>query len=199
LLTVLKEETSPEQSRELINLSEEASSNIIEEILVQRQIRAAEMGELIVNIELVNSIELLDSAIKKIVFHKAGKDARIIRTNDSANVDFETDRVLLQRVIINLLKNAIEANNLNENVTAGIENGGDKILIWVKNNQIIPEDIQMQLFHRSFSTKGTGRGLGTYSIRLLTENFLKGTVSFTSNKNEGTVFRVELSKAFPPN
>ena len=197
LLTVLKEETSLEQSRELINLSEEASSNIIEEILVQRQIRAAEMGELIVNIELVNSIALLDSAIAKIVFHKAGKDARIIRTEDSANIDFETDRILLQRVIINLLKNAMEANNINEDVTAGIENSSDKIVFWVKNNQVISEDIQMQLFHRSFSTKGTGRGLGTYSIRLLTENFLKGKVSFTSNKQTGTVFRIELSKSFP--
>ena len=58
LLTVLKEETNPEQSRELINLSEEASRNIIEEILVQRQIRAAESGELVVKIELVNSVEL---------------------------------------------------------------------------------------------------------------------------------------------
>jgi nitrogen-specific signal transduction histidine kinase len=197
LLTVLKEETSPEQSRELINLSEEASGNIIEEILVQRQIRAAEMGELIVNIELVNTVELLYSAIKKIAFHKAGKDARIVKAEDSVSVDFETDKILLQRVIINLLKNAMEANDINEDVSIGVENGGDKIIFWVRNNQVIPEEIQMQLFHRSFSTKGIGRGLGTYSIRLLTENFLKGKVSFSSNEKEGTVFRIELNKTFP--
>ena len=199
LLTVLKEETSPEQSRELINLSEEASSNIIEEILVQRQIRAAEVGDLIVNIELVNTVELLSSAIKKIAFHRAGKDARIVTAEDSVSVDFETDKILLQRVIINLLKNAMEANDINEEIYAGVANGGDKVIFWVRNNQVISEEIQMQLFHRSFSTKGAGRGLGTYSTRLLTENFLKGKVSFTSNEKDGTVFRIELSKNFPQN
>jgi len=46
------------------------------------------------------------------------------------------------------------------------------------------------LFQRSFSTKGEGRGLGTYSIKLYTERYLKGTVSFSSAEGEGTVFRV---------
>jgi signal transduction histidine kinase len=100
-------------------------------------------------------------------------------------------------VIINLLKNAMEANNINEEISAGVANDGNKVIFWVRNNQVISEEIQMQLFHRSFSTKGAGRGLGTYSIRLLTENFLKGKVSFSSNAQEGTVFRIELSKSFP--
>jgi signal transduction histidine kinase len=59
------------------------------------------------------------------------------------------------------------------------------------------EEVQRQLFQRSFSTKGIGRGLGTYSIRLLTENYLKGKVSFISNETEGTVFSIELNKKFP--
>jgi sensor histidine kinase regulating citrate/malate metabolism len=67
----------------------------------------------------------------------------------------------------------------------------------VKNDQVIPEDIQKQLFQRSFSTKGTGRGIGTYSIKLLTENYLKGKVSFVSNETDGTVFSIELNKKFP--
>jgi nitrogen-specific signal transduction histidine kinase len=197
LLTVLKEETSPEQSRRLINLSEEASRNIIEEILVQRQIRAAESGDLSVNIESVNSIELLDSAIHKIGFHRAGKESLIIRDEKSADFNIETDKILLQRVIINLLKNAMEATEPGETVSTGINDKCDKIVFWVKNNQTIPDDIKLQLFHRSFSTKGTGRGLGTYSIRLLTENFLRGKVTFTSSEEEGTIFYIELNKIFP--
>ncbi len=95
LLTVLKEETNPEQTRELINLSEETSRNIIDEILAQRQFRAAENGELKVNIESTNSLELLDIAIAKIVYHQSGKQKMIIRSEDSANVDFDTDKILL--------------------------------------------------------------------------------------------------------
>jgi len=197
LLTILKDGATPEETRELINLSEEASRNIIEEILLQRQIRAAENGELKVKIEPTNSIELLDSAIGKIGFHEAGRDRSIIKDKNSANIDFESDKILLQRVIINLLKNALEATELSGVVTTGIENNEEKIALWVKNDQVIPEDIQKQLFQRSFSTKGTGRGIGTYSIKLLTENYLKGKVSFVSNETDGTVFSIELNKKFP--
>ncbi len=46
----------------------------------------------------------------------------------------------------------------------------------------------MQMFHRSFSTKGTGRGLGTYSMKLLSERYLGGSVTFRSIPGEGTTF-----------
>ena len=57
---------------------------------------------------------------------------------------------------------------------------------------VIPPDDQLQIFQRSFSTKGRGRGLGTYSIRLLGEAYLGGAVSFTSTQRTGTTFRIEL-------
>jgi hypothetical protein len=197
LLTVLKEETNPEQTRELINISEETSRNIIEEILAQRQFRAAETGELSVNIESTNSIELLESAISKIGYHVSGKEKRIIRSEDSANVDFETDKILLQRVIINLLKNALEETDSTGTISTGIYLDEDEITFWVQNSNIMPEDVQAQMFKRSFSTKGDGRGIGTYSVRLLTESYLKGNVSFLSNKTTGTVFSVKLKIEFP--
>ncbi len=34
------------------------------------------------------------------------------------------------------------------------------------------------------------RGLGTYSVKLLTERYLGGAVTFTSTQEEGTTFRV---------
>jgi K+-sensing histidine kinase KdpD len=197
LLTILKDGTNPEENRELINLSEEASRDIIEEILLHRQIRAAEIGELKVNIELTNSFEVIDSAIRKMGFHEAGKNKRIIKAENSVNIELETDKILLQRVIINLMKNALEASQNGDAVSVGIDNIGEKIRFWVKNDQAIARDIQMQLFQRSFSTKGNGRGIGTYSIKLLTENYLKGKVSFVSNESDGTVFSIELNLKFP--
>ena len=196
LLTILKDGTSPEENNELINLSEETSRDIIEEILLHRQIKAAEIGDLKVNIELTNSFEIIDSAIRKIGFHEAGKNKRIIKAENSVKIDFETDKILLQRVIINLLKNALEATQNDGAVSAGIDDNGEKIRFWVKNDQLIARDIQMQLFQRSFSTKGDGRGIGTYSIKLLVENYLKGKVSFVSNETDGTVISVELNKLF---
>jgi len=57
---------------------------------------------------------------------------------------------------------------------------------------MMPEHVQRQVFNRSFSSKGVGRGLGTYSIRLLTEKYLKGRAWFTSNESEGTTFFIEI-------
>jgi hypothetical protein len=197
LLTVLKEETNPDQTRKLINLSEATSRNIIEEILMQRQLRAAENGELKVNIELANSIDVLDSSISKIGFHEAGKEKRIAISKDSANVEFETDKILLERVLINLIKNALEETDITGTVSIGVYQDEDQITFWVKNQNVMSEDVQMQIFKRSFSTKGEGRGDGTYSIKLLTENYLNGNVSFVSNKTLGTVFSIKLKTEFP--
>jgi signal transduction histidine kinase len=56
----------------------------------------------------------------------------------------------------------------------------------------MPKEVRLQVFQRSFSTKGADRGLGTYSVKLLTEKYLKGKVSFSSQQGEGTTFFVLL-------
>jgi hypothetical protein len=197
LLTMLKEGTDPEEARELINLSEEASRDIIEEIILHRQLRSAEKGDLEVKIETVNSNALIESSIAKISSHDVGHGKQIVISDNSADLDFETDRVLFQRVIINLLKNALEATEKGGSVGIEVVNVLDKLVFRISNTYVIPQEIQLQLFQRSFSTKGLSRGIGTYSIKLLTENYLKGKVSFVSNEKEGTVFSVELNKKFP--
>ncbi|MDX9871242.1 MAG: ATP-binding protein [Clostridia bacterium] len=56
------------------------------------------------------------------------------------------------------------------------------------NNQYIPREAQLQLFKRSYSSKGSGRGLGTYSMKLLGERYLGGYVHFISEVHNGTTF-----------
>jgi signal transduction histidine kinase len=53
----------------------------------------------------------------------------------------------------------------------------------------MPRDVQLQVFQRSFSTKGSGRGLGTYSMKLLSERYLQGRVTFDTSPAKGTTFR----------
>ncbi len=196
LLTHLREGANPEETQELINLSEEASRDILEEIILHRQIRAAETGDLQVKIEPVNLCEFLFSTVGKISSHEVGKNKKVIFNPDCDDTTIETDRVLFQRVIINLLKNALEASLPQGLVSTGVENKGDRIRLWVRNEGVLPEDVQIQLFQRSFSTKGQNRGIGTYSIKLLVENYLKGKVSFASNESEGTIFSIELNKSW---
>jgi hypothetical protein len=103
-----------------------------------------------------------------------------------------TDERILARVVGNLLKNALEASAKGETVTLTASVDHDRCLISVHNSAVITPDDQRQLFQRSFSTKSPGRGLGTYSARLLTERCLAGRVSVRSAESAGTVFTVDI-------
>jgi sensor histidine kinase regulating citrate/malate metabolism len=77
-------------------------------------------------------------------------------------------------------------------ITLGFSYLDDGCVFEVCNPDVIPREIQLQLFQRSFSTKGAGRGLGTYSMKLLGEKYLKGTVGFESTEENGTKFFIKL-------
>jgi sensor histidine kinase regulating citrate/malate metabolism len=104
-----------------------------------------------------------------------------------------TDGVLLGRVLGNLIKNALEASSRGQTVTVAFDNSRYP-LFTVHNPAVMPEEVQLQMFQRSFSTKeGKGRGIGSYSVKLLTEKYLRGKVWFTSCRDVGTTFFVSLS------
>ncbi|MHB8902919.1 MAG: ATP-binding protein [Thermoguttaceae bacterium] len=105
------------------------------------------------------------------------------------------DPRLLARVHGNMIKNAVEATPEGERVTIGCEDRGRHVAFVVSNPTVMPEKVSLQIFQRSFSTKGeAGRGIGTYSIKLLGETYLGGRVSFTSRDPEGTTFTLVVPK-----
>ncbi len=183
-----------------INEFNETLYNVVEEltgqILFQRQLAAAERGELFLNISEVESLEILNRLKSEYSKSQLSENKNIIIAEDSTNVSFESDAGLVQRVIGNLLKNALEATEVGGNVVLKSEENGDEVIFSVHNDVVIPLRIKLQLFKRSFSTKGVGRGLGTYSVKLFTENYLKGKVEYNSNEREGTTFYIKLKKKF---
>jgi hypothetical protein len=104
----------------------------------------------------------------------------------------ETDRRLLLRVLVNLMKNAFEASPVDGNVTLTIRSLEDSTVFDVHNGGTMAKEVASQLFRRRFSTKGSGRGLGIYSVQILGEHYLGGQVSFSSSESEGTVFHLQL-------
>ena len=75
---------------------------------------------------------------------------------------------------------------------------GDGIEFRVLNPGTIPPETQLKIFQRSFSTKGVGRGLGTYGAQLIGERVLGGDVGFESNPANGTAFWIRIPAAPPP-
>lgn len=118
-------------------------------------------------------------------------DSHLIQiSNNSENIIFECDETLLGRVLGNMLKNAMEASSKGDSIILETRMNNGMVNFTVHNSSYIPNEIQLQLFNRSVSTKGAGRGLGLYSMKYLTENYLNGKISFTSSKAEGTTFTV---------
>lgn len=189
LLHVMHDAGAEESVLEYLPIARRASDTLIDELLCQRDVAAAENGELAVSRTEIPARSLLADLTDMFAVHPLAKGRRVEFTPGEEDLRLTTDRTLLSRVIVNLIKNALEAVPPGETVTVSCRREGGSIAFLVHNPTFMPPEVQHQVFQRSFSTKGAGRGLGTYSVRLLTENYLGGSVSFTSNPDRGTTFR----------
>ena len=178
----------PDQLDEFRTMIHTGADKLVDEIKAQKELVAAESNELTYKPEQINSMEFLKQIFNLYKMHEVTKDKDLKIDADSQEIVFTSDKTILSRVIGNMTKNALEACKQKETVTLKCEKEGDRIKFSVHNPAFMPRHIQLQVFQRSFSTKGAGRGLGTYSIKLLTERYLKGVVSFTSSEENGTTF-----------
>jgi len=177
---------------------ERLASGIVDEITAHRELMAAESGDLQPDPRSVPVAEVVRSVVEMYRHHPTAEGRQILLL-PPAEADIVTDPTLLRRVLGNLLKNALEATDEGGAVTIGAEVDKDRVVFRVSNPAVMPRDVQAQVFQRSFSTKGgTGRGIGTHSVKLLTESYLGGRVSFMSREPEGTVFIVALPRAAGP-
>lgn len=167
------------------------SERIVDEINAHRQLVAAENNELKLDIKKIKSKPFLEKLFNTYNRPDVLENRHLVTDWTSADAEFESDPILLGRVVGNMIKNAIEASVPGETITMGCRKDGDRIFFWVHNNTYMPENIRLQLFKRSFSTKGAGRGLGTYSMKYLTDKYLKGNISFSTSEPEGTVFEAQ--------
>ena len=195
LVDVLDEVDSP-LFEEFVTMAQRSADTLVAEINAQRTLTMAESGDLKVRPELIISTTLLQRVIDLYQQHPVAEDRTLCLAPDTAYALFTSDATLLQRVLGNLAKNALEAIDPGETVTMGCFTDDGHVTFWIQNPGHMTEAVQHQLFQRSFSTKGTGRGLGTYSIKLLTEHYLDGRVSFTSSPEDGTTFTVTFPIRF---
>ncbi len=191
LKNIIKLMKNPEDvgtSLDLLNMADVSASNLLDEIVSQRSLLSAENGELRPQFEESQTSDVLLDVFQILAKNDSALNKKIVISKDSGNFSFYTDKVLIRRVVLNLAKNAVEASGDFDVVTLNCRKIKNDIVFSVHNNGIIPEDVQMQIFQRSFSTKGNNRGIGTYSIKLFTERYLRGKVWFTTDKLNGTTF-----------
>lgn len=191
LAELIQIEPGEEVARTYAPLMLSASHALLDDIAAQRDLAAAESDELTVRATLFRTEPLLRELAALCGAHRVGQGRRVELGSDSENLLMMCDRALLMRVLANLLKNALEAEAVGSTVWITSRRHGRRAVFEVHNPTAMPRDVQLQIFQRSFSTKGKERGLGTYSIRLLSERYLGGSVTFTSSVADGTRFRGE--------
>ncbi|NPV10931.1 MAG: HAMP domain-containing histidine kinase [Ignavibacteria bacterium] len=175
----------------LIKTSYSFAKILADEINSQRLITLAEAGELDIETSKFSINELINEIITLYSSQLSFKDINI-QINIPEDFHIISDKTLLRRIVINLLKNALEASQTGSIIRITAHKTNNLNVVKVYNQAVMPEEVKLQVFKRSFSTKGKGRGLGTYSIKLLTEKFLKGKASFISEKDYGTEFTIEI-------
>jgi len=174
------------------------SDHLAEEVLSQRLLLQAERGELSAIYKDLNLAELLDELQTALTTHQSCLERVLEILPPAPGLTLHSDSRLLYRILLNMGINALEATPKGGRVRiqAAPEDGGHRFT--VHNPGCIPESVASRIFLRSFSTKGAmGRGLGTYSMKLLGENVLGGEVGFTSTLEEGTRFSFFLPSQSP--
>lgn len=168
------------------------------EIQSQRLLRQAEEGALALRVGELEVPELLEDLEALFRRHYAARE-RTLDLEPAPGLRLRSDRIVLLRVLTNLVKNALEATPPGGTVHLACRPEGPWVAFEVANPGVMPPEAARRVFQRGFSTKAEqGRGLGTYSARLFTEGYLGGRIAFESHAATGTCFRVRLPAQGPP-
>ncbi|WP_027138188.1 sensor histidine kinase [Gaetbulibacter saemankumensis] len=123
-------------------------------------------------------------------------DDYIVFMSDADEIIAKFDRTQLIRVVTNLVKNGIQAipNDRNPKIVVNVQTDATKVIITIADNGsgILEENLQ-KVFEPKFTTKSSGMGLGLAMVKNIVETY-NGTITVTSEKNVGTVFKVTFPK-----
>lgn len=105
------------------------------------------------------------------------------------------DKTKIQQLILNLLRNSMEAINTQGSIICTLKSDGKNVHISVKDTgEGIPDDYRSTLFEPFITHKqeGTGLGLAICKRIVLAHN---GTISYISMPHKGTEFKILLPVA----
>ena len=137
-------------------------------------------------------LELFNEAVPLI----APGDIRLVLAVDPKDTMIYADRVQLQQVVVNLLKNAVEACSLRDG-ERWIELRShiapdERVHIEISNNGgAIPADVAENIFTPFFTTKCDGSGIGLAVSKQIIR-LHGGTLSLSQNSNDRVTFLIVL-------
>ena len=165
----------------------DSSKNLIEFVQTYRQLsgvakpirRALDLQELMDNIIALNS-ELVASYGAECTYHPEEPDLMIY-----------ADEGQISQILINLIKNALQAGAKHVKITARMGKEDDVIVRVANDGEPIPVSAQEQIFIPFFTTKKEGSGIGLSLSRQIMRNH-NGTIELLRSNAQQTVFELRF-------
>ncbi|HSM62624.1 MAG TPA: ATP-binding protein [Gillisia sp.] len=120
----------------------------------------------------------------------------IVFHSDKEEILAKFDRTQLIRVVTNLVKNATQALQEEENpkILVEVTEEEEMVVIRVSDNGIgVSKEDKEKVFEPKFTTKSSGMGLGLAMVKNIVETY-QGEITFISEKDKGTIFTVKFPK-----
>jgi len=184
------------QVEEMVQATVNGANQLVNELIEIHQI---ESGAVDRNTEILEIIPFIHQLI--IVQQLAADSKNIVIKTDvqCKTTTIRTDKRLLQRILENLLTNAIKFSERDTSIIFTLKEDGGRIWYSTKDNgKGIPKSEHSHLFTKfgKTSTRPTAgeasTGLGLFIVARLTK-ILDGTVSFTSEEGKGSEFSVSFA------
>ena len=151
-----------------------------------------------VNLSNENIVDVTENIVQSISGYINGKDISIIFDTNTEEKIIACDPEKIERVILNLISNAIKFTNKDGGIFVNLIDKGDTVEIDVKDTGIgIEEKYLNNIFERfeqvdkSLSRNAEGSGIGLSMVKSIVEMH-DGKISVESKVGEGSIFKIEL-------
>jgi signal transduction histidine kinase len=155
-------------------------------------------GFLSLNLSNENIVNVVENIVQSVSEYVKSKGLRIIFDTDIEEKIIACDPSKIERVILNLISNAIKFSDPNGNIYVNIFDKGDVIEISVKDTGTGIEKKHLELIFQRFyqadkslSRNSEGTGIGLSLIKSIVE-LHGGNISVESKIGKGSIFTVEL-------
>jgi len=171
------------------------TGNLVREVKIQSSLAMDSFGDMEARLVPLKVQQVVEEVEETFSCHPAGrgKTLRVVAGNQETVI--VSDLSLVVRVVGNMIINAFEATAAGGEILLRVEESDDAVVFRVWNDAPIAKETAVRIFQHFYSTKeGSGRGLGTYSMKVFGEKLLAGKVGFTSSAADGTWFNFSLPK-----
>lgn len=168
-------------------------------------VEKADLNDLKLNLDKINIVRLIEELVMAIIPYAEKKNLNLIFDTNEEEVIMNIDVSKIERVVLNLVSNAIKFSKNNGEIYVTINSLNKYLEIIVQDNGMgISEKDKINIFNKfmridnSLNRKNEGIGIGLSIAKSLIE-LHNGEIIVESEINKGTKFTVRLPKSTSEN